>query len=133
MVPFGEVAELTEDQSFSTLNRTNQQRAVTVFGDVDETVGDEQAILSAVAEWYAAEIAPKYPGTRYEPLGKSLEIQKMLSGLTVAFPVSILIIYILLAGLFRSYVQPLVVMIAIPFGIQGRSSATCSWVTTSRS
>jgi hydrophobic/amphiphilic exporter-1 (mainly G- bacteria), HAE1 family len=118
-VPFGEVAELTEDQSFSTLNRTNQQRAITVFGDVDETVGDEQAILKAVAEWYAAEIAPKYPSTRYEPLGKSLEIQKMLSGMVIAFPVSILIIYILLAALFRSYVQPLVVMIAIPFGIQG--------------
>jgi HAE1 family hydrophobic/amphiphilic exporter-1 len=118
-IPLGEVATLVEDRGFSTINRTNQQRAITVVADVDETTGNEDAILVAVGEWFRTEIAPKYPGVRYEPLGKTLEVQKMLGGLYLAFPVSILIIYILLAGLFRSYLQPLVVMIAIPFGVQG--------------
>lgn len=118
-IPLGEVASVTEDRGFSTINRTNQQRAITIFGDVDETVGNEDAILSALEGWFRTEIAPKYPGVRFEPLGKTLEVQKMLGGLYIAFPVSILIIYILLAGLFRSYSQPLVVMIAIPFGVQG--------------
>lgn len=118
-IPLGEVATVAEDRSFSTINRTNQKRAVTVFADVDETVGNEDAILAALGEWFKTEIAPKYPGVRFEPLGKTLEVQKMLGGLYIAFPVSIFIIYVLLAGLFRSYWQPLVVMIAIPFGVQG--------------
>ena len=42
-----------------------------------------------------------------------------MDSMLLAFPASLLIVYVLLAGLFRSYVQPLVVLIAVPFGIEG--------------
>ena len=118
-VPIGEVAELSEGDSFGTLHRTNQQRAMTVFADVDENIGNETEILAAMQNWYATEVQPRYPNVRYQILGKTVEVNKALGSIYLAFPISILIIYMLLAGLFRSYVQPLVVMIAIPFGVQG--------------
>jgi multidrug efflux pump subunit AcrB len=62
-----------------------------------------------------------------EFLGSYEERTKAFSGLKVAFPVALLLIYMMLAGLFRSYFQPLVVMAAIPFGILG--TIIGHWVT----
>lgn len=118
-VPLHEVAELTEDQAFNTIQRSQQQRAVTVYADVDEEVGNDTEILASVQTWFESDLRNEHPGVRFELLGKTKEVNKALDSIKIAFPVAMLIIYMLLAGLFRSYLQPLVVMIAIPFGVQG--------------
>lgn len=118
-VPLREVAELTEDQSFSILHRTHQKRALTVYADVDQAIGDEDKILASVQMWFDTEMRQQFPGVRYEFLGKTLETRKAVKSIGIAFPTSLVIIYVLLAALFRSYAQPLVVMIAVPFGVQG--------------
>jgi multidrug efflux pump subunit AcrB len=117
-VPVREVAELTEDQSHDTLHRSEQRRAISVFADVDELHNDNE-IANSLQKWIDTEFRERFPDVRVEMLGKTLENRKFINSMMVAFPVSILIIYVLLAALFRSYVQPLVVLIAIPFGVQG--------------
>ena len=69
----------------------------------------------------------KYPGVTIEYLGQAEEIRKSFSSLGIAFPVAMLLIYTMLAGLFKSYTQPLVVMSAIPFGLLG--AVIGHWIT----
>jgi len=90
-----------------------------VYADVVEGQGNSTEIVANAQKWFEQKILPEQPGLHFEIQGAGLEQQKALQSLSVAFPIALLIIYMMLAGLFRSYLQPLVVMIAIPFGVQG--------------
>lgn len=118
-LPLGDVAELTEAESFTTIHRSQRERSVTVFGDVDEDVVAASEVLDRVRSEFDRTIQPVHPNVRIEFLGSYEEQMKAFSSLNVAFPVALVLIYMLLAGMFRSYSQPIVVMLAIPFGVQG--------------
>ncbi|MCA9040104.1 MAG: efflux RND transporter permease subunit, partial [Planctomycetaceae bacterium] len=120
-IPFSEVASLEESESFTTLNRTNMKPSISVFADVNEQDGTANIadIIEAIKKTFNSELAHEFPGTELIFLGNYEERTKAFSSLRIAFPVALLLIYLCLAALFRSYFQPLVVMMAIPFGIQG--------------
>ncbi len=61
----------------------------------------------------------EYSGLQYRFAGEERERNESFSSLYVTFPLAMLAIYALLAVQFRSYIQPLIVMSAIPFGIVG--------------
>ena len=117
--PLRQMAQLTEADGVTSIYRSEHQRAVTVFANVDDELGNTQDILKKVRANFDAKIAPQHPNVKIEFLGSSEEMRKAFSGLKLAFPVALLIIFMMLAGLFRSYAQPLVVMAAIPFGFLG--------------
>ncbi len=118
-IPLKEIATLSETNSFTTIHRSQLERSISVMADVDETVASSYDILEKIRIAFDENIKKKYPGASIEFLGSAEEQAKAFGGLKIAFPVAILIVYMLLAGLFRSYTQPLVVMSAIPFGMQG--------------
>jgi multidrug efflux pump subunit AcrB len=126
-VPLGEVATLTESESYSTIHRSQHERSVSVYAEVDDEVASTFDILAMIQQEFDTQIQPIHPDVRIQFLGSYEERFKAFGGLKLAFPVALLIIYMLLAGLFRSYLQPLVVMSAIPFGIQG--AIVGHWVT----
>ncbi|GAB4147073.1 MAG: hypothetical protein Tsb009_20100 [Planctomycetaceae bacterium] len=126
--PLGAIAKLSETNTYSTIHRSQQQHAVSVFGEVDEEGGaNTNDVLAKIRKKFDEEIQKDHPGIRIEFLGSTEERMKAFSGLKIAFPVAFLMIYMLLAGLFRSYAQPLVVMAAIPFGFLG--AVIGHWVT----
>ncbi len=114
-----EVAELEEAVGYTTLHRSEQKRSITVFGEIDAAITSAYDVLDKVRREYVPELERRYPGMKVEFLGSAEEQAKAFGSLKIAFPVALLLIYMLLAGLFRSYYQPLVVMSAIPFGLQG--------------
>jgi hydrophobic/amphiphilic exporter-1 (mainly G- bacteria), HAE1 family len=118
-VPLGEVAELDEAVGYTTLHRSQQQRSITVLGEVDSAITSGSDVLAKVQADFIPGLQKRYPGMKVEFLGSAEEQGKAFGSLKIAFPVALLLVYMLLAGLFRSYFQPLVVMAAIPFGIQG--------------
>lgn len=118
-IPISEVATLDEATGFTTINRYNQMRAISILGDVDTAVTDGNEVLSKFRTGFLKDLLVENPGVRVEFLGTTEERAKSFAGLKLAFPVTMLLIYMMLAGLFRSYFQPLVVMAAIPFGFQG--------------
>ena len=61
----------------------------------------------------------RYPGVRYSFVGEQQEQRESLGGLFRGFVIALIVIYGLLAIPFRSYVQPMIVMSAIPFGLIG--------------
>ncbi len=118
LVPFTEVARLTEGTNYASIKRTNQRRSVTVTADVDESVTNANQVMAALSREFP-DIKRSYPGLELEFGGERLEMVKSFGSLKHGFVIALLLIFVILAGLFRSYVQPLIVMAIIPFGLIG--------------
>ena len=117
-VPLSEVAEMTEDRAHDSIQRSEHRRAISIYADVDDLHNDSE-IAGSVQQWIDTELRKLHPDVRVEMRGKTLENKKFMDSMLVAFPISLAIIYVLLTALFRSYIQPIVVLIAVPFGVQG--------------
>ncbi|HUG17583.1 MAG TPA: efflux RND transporter permease subunit [Planctomycetaceae bacterium] len=118
-IPLSEIAAISEGDSYTTIHRSNMRRSISVYAEVDQAVTSPAIIVGDLQKKFEQDIGLSYPGVQLEYLGTADELRKSFSSLKVAFPVALLIIYTMLAGLFRSYMQPLVVMSAIPFGLLG--------------
>ncbi|MBU0638575.1 MAG: efflux RND transporter permease subunit [Planctomycetes bacterium] len=118
MVPFCEVARASEARGTASIRRIDQRRAVVVSADVDQAQGNADLILAELSP-DVTELERQYPGLRVEFAGNRRETVKSFGSLKRDFVFAVLLIYVMLAGLFRSYVQPLVVLTAIPFGLNG--------------
>ncbi len=118
LVPFTEVARLTEGTGFASIRRKDQRRTVTVTADVNSDITPPDNIIAAISQTLP-DLSERYPDVRFEFGGQKLETQRTFSSLKKDFLIASLMIYIILAGLFKSYVQPLIVMSVIPFGAIG--------------
>ena len=118
LVPFGEVARLTEETGFASINRVNQRRTVAVTADVNEDVANANQVMAVLASAFP-EFERRFPGVRLAFGGQRLETARSFRSLKKGFVLALLFIYLILAGLFRSYTQPLIVMAVIPFGLIG--------------
>lgn len=118
-VPLEAVASLQEGRGFSTIQRTDRRRTVHVTADVDPSVGNPGDILTDLAASAMPEIAGRYAGLDWSFEGERQEQQDVLGGLLRGALVALFAIYGLMAIPFRSYLQPFVVMTAIPFGVVG--------------
>lgn len=118
LVPFREVARITEGTGYASIKRTNQKRTVTVMADVDENVTNANRVMATLSHEFP-EIKRQFPGIELEFGGQRLETVKSFASLKQTFVIALLLIFVILAGLFKSYIQPFVVMVAIPFGFIG--------------
>lgn len=117
-VPFLSVADYSLGNSYSSINRQDGRRVITVRGDIDRTVVKPEEIRREVVAKYA---------NRWEReldvelvLGGEAEQQvRSLSELFSTFPLAMMVIFALLAIPLKSYLQPLVIMSVIPFGAIG--------------
>ena len=118
-VPFSEVAEVKYGRGYSVINRTDRQRQITVTADVDEEKANTKRIIDDLKASFLPELERRHPGLRYSFEGEEQRAQESISSLSRGFAIAMFAIYLLLATQFRSYVQPIIIMIAIPFGFVG--------------
>ncbi len=119
LVPLYEVAEVERGRADASISRVDGQRVVTVTANVEPPEETHQVLTAATAE-VLPQLQADYPGLSWS-LGGRQAAQKdtMDSFLTFSVPLALLLIYAALAVPFRSYVQPLVIMMSIPFGFVG--------------
>lgn len=118
-VPLGEVAEIRESEAYATIRRLNGRRSVSVTADVDRATGANPDEVSAALAPFVETLPQRFPGIGVELRGRQEDFQESFSTLPLGMAVAAGIIYIILAWLFGSYTQPLVVMAAIPFASIG--------------
>ena len=118
-VPFSTVAEATLGRGYSTINRVDRHRTISVIADVDSREGNPNEILADAKVNLLPSVLADHPGVTYSFEGQQQQQRETMGGLMRGFALAILVIYSLMAVVFRSYLQPLVVMTAIPFGIIG--------------
>ena len=118
LVKLRDVADVELTRGFLSYRRYDERRTVTVFAEVDDELTTSAAVNGALQARFA-DIEVRYPGVTVDYSGEFASQQEAFADLARAFPVALVAIYMLLAALFRSYLQPMVVLAAIPFGLMG--------------
>ena len=118
-VPLSEAATIAPGRAWPVIRRSNGRRMVEVTADVRPDVANPGAILEAIEQGPLAALLERYPGLAYEFGGSAREQAKAMGSLTTGGQLALLAVFALLAIPFRSYVQPIIVMAAIPFGVVG--------------
>ncbi len=117
-VPLLEVADVDRRRAYTSISRRDGRRTVQVTSGVEPF--DQSSVVQASLE---ASVLPSlvedYPGLSYSFEGFQADIKESMRALIGGFALAMIISYALLSIPFRSYTQPLVVMMAIPFGIVG--------------
>ncbi|WP_159821574.1 efflux RND transporter permease subunit [Colwellia sp. 20A7] len=117
-VPLSHVATLIPGQSPSTIKRIDLYRTVNVTADIDKD-NTNMTVLQADLKTYLDELINQYPGVKHSLEGEAKEQRESFSSLGWALVFVFFIIYVLLAIPFKSYLQPIIVMSIIPFGMIG--------------
>ena len=118
-VPFGTVAAVRESRGYASIDRVNRRRVVKVTADVDETVANATEINNALRRNVLPSLKRQWSGLSYSFQGEQREQAESLASMGQNMLIALLVIFALLAVQFRSYVQPLIVMCVIPFGLVG--------------
>ena len=118
-VPLYTVATLDSDRGYSRIHRIDGRRAVTIQGDLDSELANAGEIIADTRTRFLPELLARYPGLSVELEGQTRELAASGASLQRNFLIGLGAIFILLSFLFRSYIEPLVVMAAIPVGLVG--------------
>ena len=117
-VPLLDVVEVSQREAFTSINRRDGRRVVNVGFDV-EPANAVSRVLAKVKEEELPQLRADYPGITWTFEGGQADMRESTQSLYSNFLIAMLIIYALLAMAFSNYIQPLIVMTAIPFGIVG--------------
>jgi multidrug efflux pump subunit AcrB len=99
--------------------RVDRRRVITVTSDIDENIANASNIVTSLDRQFLPELVKRYPGLKYDLEGQEKRTRESLDSLKKGFSLALMVIYLLLASQFRSYVQPIIIMMAIPFGLIG--------------
>ena len=117
-IPLTEAVTLKRGRAYTTIDRRNGHRIVTVTADVRPRSKAGQVLQSIKAETLP-ELQAKYAGFTYSFEGRQADQRESVQGLTKGLFIALLVIFAMLAVPFNSYIQPMIIMISIPFGIVG--------------
>jgi len=119
LIPLVAIADIEIGRGFSRINRVNGQRTVTVQGDVDAAIANASEILADTEEKFFPGLVERYPGVSVSLEGQDRETQTTQQSMLRGFFLGLVGVYLLLSFQFKSYVEPLIVMIIIPFALVG--------------
>ena len=118
-VPLDEVATVSLGSTPTSISRRDGERIVSVTADADETVVTTDEVNRQLARDVFPRLREKHPGVTFSLAGERAEQDDTFASLGRGFLLALLGIFALLAIPLNSYVQPLVIMSAIPFGVVG--------------
>jgi multidrug efflux pump subunit AcrB len=117
-VPLRQVARVERGRAYTSIDRRDGRRTVSVTANV-EPISETSRVLEALNAEVLPALERDYPGLAYGFEGRQADLREALEALLRGFVMALVLIYVLLAIPFRSYAQPLIVMLAIPFGVVG--------------
>lgn len=118
-VPFATVARVEHGRGFAIIERSDRRRVVTVSAEVDAGVGNANQIVADLQATALPRLVSDYQGLTWDFEGEQREQREALSSMVAGLGVSLVMIFGLMAIPLKSYVHPLMVMSAIPFGLVG--------------
>lgn len=118
LIRLNKVAYFDKYQGIRALSHEEGKRAITVTANVDDNKITSISANKKIIDKFK-NIPQEYPGYQIISGGEWEDTQKSLQSMYKAFAVAFMLIYIILATQFRSFVQPLIIMVSVPFGIIG--------------
>jgi len=119
VVPLASVANISYGYTRDTITRIDNKRAVYVSADVDKSQLSATELVNDLRDGIAVRLERQYPGLDIHFAGEAEQQAETASSMNHMFLMAMLVIYLLLAIPLKSYIQPLLIMTAIPFGVVG--------------
>ena len=119
VVPLSVIATMTPDVQQKQVVRIDGLRALTVSASVDSDVITATELVNYLNESFVPTISRQYQDLSLHFAGEAEQQEETQSSMESVFILALISIYALLAIPLKSYVQPLIIMTAIPFGIVG--------------
>ncbi|MDD5723969.1 MAG: efflux RND transporter permease subunit [Syntrophales bacterium] len=117
-VPLQEAVTMERGRAYTEINRRDGRRVITVTADINPP-SEASHIVNALKAETLPELKRKYAGLDYGFEGHQADLSESMRSLFMGLMLSMLVVYALLAIPFKSYIQPLIIMVSIPFGIVG--------------
>lgn len=117
-IPFSEVALVSQGRSYASIHRADRKRVINVTAELDKAITSGE-INAHIEGGVMPTIVRDIPGLKFALEGEAREQRESMASLQDNFIVGMFAIYGILAGLFRSYIQPFIIMAAIPLGFVG--------------
>ena len=118
-VPFSQVAEAEFSRGSAVITRIDRRRAINITSDANKDVADLTAIKLDLRNNFMPQLMERYPDISWSFEGEARDEAESLSSLAQSTAVVLCVMYALMAIPFRSYIQPLIIMSVIPFGLVG--------------
>jgi len=118
-VPLLSVADVQYSIGPSQIERIDRKRIIKVTAYVDESKTTTGQLMEDLRANYLPAFDAQFDGVKWDISGSQKDQKELISSMINGFVLSVLGIYALMAIPFRSYLQPLMVLSAIPFGLIG--------------
>jgi len=119
-VPLLEVVEPEYGRGPATVTRVDRFQTISLQADVDLAGGyNANEIVAKYREEVLDKIGEKFPGVRYNFQGEQSDQRDSVREMGIGFIGALMLMYVLMAIPLKSYMQPLIVMSVIPFGMVG--------------
>ena len=118
-VPFSEIASYTIARGEVAINHLDGKREIQITADLKSIEDSAADIINEIRNEVIPEITSKYPTVTALYEGQNREAQKTIKSVKRVAPIILILIYIVIAFTFRTYSQPLLLMIMIPFSMIG--------------
>lgn len=118
-VPFYQVADIEIGTGYSSITRVNQKRSITVSADINPAIVETNKVFTEINKDTIPKILENHPSVGYGVEGAAKDQMDLVKQFMFAAIAALLLIYCLIAIPTRSYGQPIVIMLVIPFGVIG--------------
>ncbi|RUM45400.1 MAG: AcrB/AcrD/AcrF family protein [Desulfocapsa sp.] len=118
-VPLLSVANISFAPGFSTISRTDGLRRIKVTAEVNNKRANSGEIFAQLGKTTFKKLKNEYPDVYLSMQGSKKNTRESFSSLVVGFPIAMVAIFVIIATIFRSYIQPFIILFTIPFGIIG--------------
>ena len=118
-IPLSVVADITPGRSYSRIERVNNQRVVNIYADTEPAIANTAQVLNHLNVTILPQLMQKYPSMYYTLEGEAKSNATTQGSMRSGFLLGLIGVFVLLSFQFRSYIEPLIVMLAIPLALIG--------------
>lgn len=119
MVPLAAIADIQETRDYARVQRVDNMRTVTVFGEIDSAQANVAQVIGDTKQHFFPQFKERYPNIAIALEGEAKNSAITASSLRQRFLVGAIGIFLLLSLQFRNYLEPIIVMLAIPMAFIG--------------
>ncbi|GAB6042011.1 efflux RND transporter permease subunit [Endothiovibrio diazotrophicus] len=118
-VPLATIAVIEPGRGYARIQRIDGRRTATIIASLDPERGNANQILNKLSKQLLPQVLAQHPGLEVSFQGSKKEGGKTAASIARAFLFGLFGIYLILSFQFRSYVEPVIVMVAIPLALIG--------------
>jgi hydrophobic/amphiphilic exporter-1 (mainly G- bacteria), HAE1 family len=118
-VPLSAVANVDASRGWSRVARIDGRRTVTLIGEVDTRVTNTARLIEKFSREKLPALSQEFPGVRIAIAGEAQESGETQASMRRAMVIGLVGVFVLLSFQFGSWIEPLIVMVAIPLALIG--------------